>query len=374
MIADNAPINRVDIAERHFVNVSTTFFNSLPTVNYENPMNMVPHHLYAGMTLNQVAGDLSTVNGTSGNDMIFAQKFDGTGDRGSQVINAGNGHDVVQARSGNDTVFGGSGNDSIAGGIDNDMLYGGIGNDVIFGGTERDMLFGEAGRDRLEGGRDNDVISGGAHADTVNGGEGEDIFTFAAGDMVRWNSLTGTAAQRNANIDVIDDFVVGEDLIRFEAGSGVTSLSQLSMWMTNIGGDRHFTISVKATSERILVDVAENVVWADLYSADNFVFGNTTEIVTAADMYAWSALSGTTAQRNAQLNIIEDFDVGTDQIRFTASTGIDEMSDLQAWRTVIGNNTYFTLREVSTNERILVEVDPSTTYAQFFDADNFIFG
>ena len=281
---------------------------------------------------------------------------------------------MVQARSGNDTVFGGSGNDSIAGGIDNDVLYGGIGNDVIFGGTERDMLFGEAGRDRLEGGRDNDVISGGAHADTVNGGEGEDIFTFAAGDMVRWNSLTGTAAQRNANIDVIDNFVVGEDLIRFSEGSGVTSLSQLSMWMTTIGGDRHFTISVNATSERILVNVAENVVWADLYSADNFVFGNTTEIVTAADMYAWSALSGTTAQRNAQLNIIEDFDVGTDQIRFTASTGIDEMSDLQAWRTVIGNNTYFTLREVSTNERILVEVSSTTTHAQFFDADNFIFG
>lgn len=373
-IADVNRGDRTGAEERHFYNVSLSEINNLPDVDYENPMNIVPENFYNPGSLVEVDGSFQTINGTSAGEMIFAEKYQGSGDRGSQIINAGGGHDVVQARSGNDVVYGGSGNDKIAGGIDDDILHGESGNDRLFGGTESDQLFGGNGRDTLDGGRDNDLISGGRDGDKVTGGEGEDIFTFGGGEIVRWGQVTGTWAQKYNKLDHIRDFVIGEDLIRFEVGSGVDDMSDLRMWKTTLNGDVHFTLQVRATNERLVINVDDNTQWGDLFDEDNFIFGNNTDIITGADMHAWGALNGNGTQKNAQLTVVDDFVIGQDQIRFTDSTGIDQLSDLQMWKTTIDGNVHFTIRERATNERILIDVADNTSFSQMNDSDNFIFG
>lgn len=368
--------DRTGVEERHFYDVpgGKSFIDSLPTVDYENPMNLVPEDDYDGVSLTNRKADVETFIGNGASELIYASKYAGSGDRGSQVIEARGGNDVVQARSGNDTVYGGNGNDTIAGGTDADALYGQSGNDVLYGGTENDYLSGGSGRDVLNGNRDNDTLRGGAEADTLSGGEGEDLFEFSSGDLVRWGSLSGSTSSRNQNIDLIEDFTLGEDLIQFAANTNVDSLSDLKMWKTTISGNVHFTIKVQATNERILVDVDDNVSWTDLYEAENFIFGNNTHLVTDADMLDWNYLNGSTAEKNAQLMVIEDFDIGTDKIRLTASNDVDDLSDLRVWKTTIDGNVMYTVQERATNERILVDVDDNVTWGQMYDEDNFIFG
>lgn len=372
-------VNRVDRGggeERHFVNISLNTINALQTVEYENPNNLVPFGLYESResSLDELHANSANFSGSNASELIYGVKFGSGSDRSSQVINAGGGDDVVNARSGNDTVYGGSGDDLLAGGLDNDYLYGGTGNDTIFGGTERDYLFGELGRDVLDGGRDNDVLDGGPGGDRMTGGEGEDIFVFGGGDLVRWGQTSGSWENRNSQLDVITDFEIGTDLIKFEASSGVDGLADLAAWKTTISGDVHFTILIRETHERVLVNVEDDVQWSEIFNADNFVFGDTTAVITDADMHAWGALNGDAAAKIRQLTVVEDFDIGVDKIRFTQTTGIDNLGDLSIWKTMVDGNQHFTIRKDATNERILVDVAENVTWGQIHDADNFIFG
>lgn len=361
--------------ETHFYNLSKSFINSLATVAYENPLNFVPVSYYQSRlsTLDEIRVNSANFTATNASELIYDNKF-GSGDRSSHTIDARGGNDVVNALTGNDVVFGGSGHDDISGGADDDILHGGSGNDALFGGTDADVLYGGSGRDELNGARDNDVLDGGSGGDTMTGGEGEDMFTIGSGDLVRWGQTSGSWTARNKQLDVITDFTFDEDVIRFEASSGVDDLSDLRAWKTTLNGDLHYTIQVRATGERILVDVANGTSWSDLMDADNFIFGNNTTWITDADMFAWGALSGNGSQRNAQLTVVDNFRVGVDTIRFSDSTDIDELADLRMWKTTINGNVHFTIREKATNERILVDVADNVSWGQIYDEDNFIFG
>lgn len=366
--------DRTGDEERHFHNLSLNEMKALDEITYVNPNNFVPHEFYEGRSLRNVDGNSKNVNGSNSSDLIYARKFSDDEDRSSQVIKAGGGSDVVHARSGDDTVYGGSGNDALAGGIDEDKLYGQSGNDTLFGGDQNDYIHGGSGRDLIFGGADNDLIRGGTSNDTMSGDQGEDVFQFQKNEMVRWGSISGNATQRYTKIDKIDDFTLGEDLIHFTANTGIDELSDLRMWKRTIDGDRHFVIHVKATGERILVNTDEDVEWTDIYEEENFIFGNRTTVITDDDMYRWGDLNGTNAQKNAQLTVVEDFDIGTDTIRFTGSTDIDSLSDLRMWKTTIDGNVHFTIRERATNERILVDVDDNVSWSQIYDENNFVFG
>ncbi|MDL2209528.1 hypothetical protein LJC26_01835 [Desulfovibrio sp. OttesenSCG-928-O18] len=94
---------------------------------------------------------------------------------------------------GNDETYRG-GDDILRGGSGNDTLYGQGGNDVLFGDSGHDILFGGFGDDILYGGSGNDIL---------NGGSGNDIFAW-------------TATDRDGGTDIIMDFSVGEDKLRFE--------------------------------------------------------------------------------------------------------------------------------------------------------------
>ena len=148
-----------------------------------------------GLEATIVGGPTGEVlNGTSGNDVIFA----GGGD---DIVNAGNGHDVVCGGFGDDTIDGGNGNDTlhdddgantlsggggndaidagsgvdtVTGGAGNDSVTAGDGADAVDGGSGNDALSGEGGDDSLVGGTGNDTIDGGPGTNTINGGSGRD--------------------------------------------------------------------------------------------------------------------------------------------------------------------------------------------------------
>ncbi|MEM1302613.1 MAG: hypothetical protein AAGH17_08530, partial [Pseudomonadota bacterium] len=207
---------------------------------------------------------------------------------------------------------------------------------------------------------------------------GNEVTTLTDDDLISWNSLSGTSAQRYAQLNIVEDFDVGIDQIRFDQTTGVTELSDLSAWKTTINGNVFFVLNQKGVAERILVDVADNVSWGQFLNEDNFIFASDTEgvwnTVDDADMIAWGSLSGNAAQRYAQLNVIEDFDLGLDVINFATNTGIDELSDLQMWQRTISGDLHYVIRNKANNERILVDVADGTSYADLYNIENFVFG
>lgn len=86
------------------------------------------------------------INGTSGNDMIFAF-------RGNDIINAKAGNDCIVADQGNDYISAGEGQDVAFGDNGNDIINGGRGNDTLYAGKGNDILDGEGGIDSCSGGK-----------------------------------------------------------------------------------------------------------------------------------------------------------------------------------------------------------------------------
>src|SRR5262249_27686006 len=116
------------------------------------------------------AADKVIVDGTSGDDVIFASS-DATGVHvqglaalvhitGAEVafdqlvINAGDGDDAVQASNlaANSIQFVANGE------AGNDVLIGGPGNDTLNGGDGDDILLGLAGADILDGGLGDNIV------------------------------------------------------------------------------------------------------------------------------------------------------------------------------------------------------------------------
>ena len=115
---------------------------------------------------------------------------------GDRLTGNGQGDDRLDGRAGNDTLAGLAGRDTLLGGEGNDVLLGGSGNDHLRSGSGDDRLHGQSGDDRLWG------------------GEGADVFVFGISN----------------GIDIIFDFVDGEDLIDLSAyelsGHGEVSAHQ----------------------------------------------------------------------------------------------------------------------------------------------------
>lgn len=293
--------------ERHFI-YNAPDFSSLQDVDYIDPQNIVPDGYSpnnGGIIINDVDGTradvLATIQGSGGGDLI-------AGGLNNDSIRGGNGHDRIWGGSGNDTVNGDANNDTIYGNMGNDVLTGGSGNDWIYGGhhndrlngwnghdrlygdSGNDTLYGNSGNDTLEGGSGNDRlfgaqqsdvlnggsgndhINGGSQKDVVTGGSGADVFEFKTGDLLDWDLLSGTTAQRLDQLDVITDFTIGSDRIEFDNFANVDSRADLKAWKTTIDGNVYYTLQVRDTNERVLVDVADNVTWGQFFTDSNFIF------------------------------------------------------------------------------------------------------
>lgn len=196
--------------------------------------------------------------------MQFKDKL--TGDASDNILMGGKGNDTLDGDGGTDNLFGGAGNDKLDGGKGSDAFYGGAGNDTYFvddirdrafeeqdggkdtvvatsdhvmsdnieklvfrggaalngfGNEDKNKIVGNRGDNTLQGLGGNDVIDGragddylvgGAGNDKLNGGAGNDVLTGGAGkDVFRFTKSFGN--------DIITDFQIGEDLIRFSAGN-----------------------------------------------------------------------------------------------------------------------------------------------------------
>jgi Ca2+-binding RTX toxin-like protein len=130
-----------------------------------------------------------------------------------QVNNAFGGKDIVaQFDVPGFIKLDGDGKDTIIGGKETDSIYSGGGNDTIISGSGDDLVYGEAGSDIINAGAGDDVIVGGSGADTMTGGTGSDTFSISAGDL-------------DGSLDIIKDFTLEEDSIRFE---GIGSSAQVA--------------------------------------------------------------------------------------------------------------------------------------------------
>ncbi len=241
--------------------------------------------VYGGEGNDLIAGgiDRDSLFGDNGNDQIWGggqndMVYGGGGNdnlRGGTAndsVYGGIGDDTLNGDNGEDRLFGDDGRDNMTAGSGNDSAYGGIGNDTIWANDGNDLVWGDAGNDALTGGTGNDSLRGGANRDQLTGSAGNDVFVFQAGDMIDWNNLTGTEAEKALQFDRITDFVIGQDKINFSGVAGATQVSDFTVWKYTEGTNVFFYMDVLATHERILVDVADTVTWSQFTAGSNFIF------------------------------------------------------------------------------------------------------
>lgn len=272
--------------EAHFIGasgghrVTASELANLDTVGYVDPINYVPdgYTTQGGVTINDDdnswADTLVQINGSGSGDLIAAGLNNDKvrAGSGNDFVWGSSGNDTIYGDSGNDTLYGGTGRDKIIGGTGNDRLFGQQGNDTLSGGSGNDKLYASTDNDKLYGGSGNDLLNGGQGSDKATGGRGADIFEFKTGDLMDWDSLGGSWTSKNNQLDLIEDFAIGTDHIEFDNYANADSMSDLRSWKTTIDGNVHFTVQVRATNERILVDVDDSTQWSQFFDADNFLF------------------------------------------------------------------------------------------------------
>ncbi|MFT7045491.1 MAG: Ca2+-binding RTX toxin-like protein [Celeribacter sp.] len=265
--------------ERHFA-AWPEELDELKIVEFLDHVNHVPFELFEDEIdeLNVLYADNVVTNGTAGDDWIYDDKLNRLDSEGNtlvtsdSVLNGGGGDDVIEAGKGNDVVNGGTGDDLIAGGQDNDRLYGEAGDDQIWGDAGRDRLYGHRGDDTLYGGSGNDILRGGEGRDWLQGGTGDDVFSFQGGDLTEWSDRPASIEDQIQDLDIIDDFTIGEDKLSFSDHSKVEDLSDLNVWKVEIDENVLFMLQIPSTNERLLIDVEEDASWSDMMDEENFSF------------------------------------------------------------------------------------------------------
>lgn len=217
-------------------------------IDWDGRLTLTNTGLIEGLIYSYEPGDLisdtiinsGTINGNilleGGNDLydgrdgvLYGGLYLGTG---ADTARGGTGSDVFFGEAGNDTLYGNGGNDYLSGGAGADWIVGGAGADTLIGGSGGDTLIGSAG-------------------DIMTGGDGRDRFVIESG--------TGKV--------LITDFELGTDKISFASGTGITSLSGVSMQQD--GTD--VLVSFGTTTMRLLNVSLEGL------TADHFSFNfNTT--------------------------------------------------------------------------------------------------
>ncbi len=292
---------------------------SLPDAQFIDPMNFVPLWYTEDFDTRPVYNDLDEVkadvdlaiNGTNvsegiagglNDDKIYAKGGDDHvwGGSGHDYVHGGGGDDYIEGNSGDDTLIGASGNDTIYGGIGDDTLKGWANDDTLYGEDGDDFITGDNGEDTLGGGQGDDSLYGGLMADVLKGGGGDDLLSGGAGRDEMWGDFVQSDGSDGADIfdfadgdminhsqtgwdplllDVIHDFDINQDTIRFDASTGVTSKDDLRSWVKMIDGDKHFVVKIHRPgednhTESILVNVDDNLTWQTFFeTSDFFEFG-----------------------------------------------------------------------------------------------------
>jgi len=187
----------------------------------------------------------------------------------------------------------------------------GIGDDDVRGGIGNDKLYGEDGTDILRGGIGNDTLDGGVGQDDLRGGDGFDTYFLQGGDTVRDSDgigrlqvgstiLTGAEEDFTFNWSGED----GDTLTINDAEGLLASVRNFS------DGDLGITINIVEHFDTI---ASETLVGTDGV-IDRFVFER--QITGEAE-------NGAPVAQDA--DIIENFELGIDQIDVSAYANVDSV-------------------------------------------------
>ncbi len=172
---------------------------------------------YTLFTVDSAIGGVDTINGLTGNDLIFGGAAGDTingnegdnvvfGDHGTVTVVAGivtsattstavsGGADTITTGSGRDFILGGEAGDNIDAGAGDDAIAGDHGTFTItsptaFSFTSTDFTIG--GADTIVGGTGDDTIIGGADNDILTDNNGRNLVLGDHGTVV-WDSSTGS--------------------------------------------------------------------------------------------------------------------------------------------------------------------------------------
>lgn len=209
---------------------------------------------------------MDIVVGGTGNDRVFGG--DGmdsmSGDDGNDRLYGGGSADTIMGGEGNDRLYGGSGANGMDGGIGADQIFGGIEGDSVYGGDGNDSIFSGGGADYIDGGNDNDLIATSTGNDSVYGGSGNDTIRSGSGmDYMQGGSgsdrFVFDAAPKYGNVDVIDDFTIGQDLMLLDKSlfsklSGSGALSNAQFHLGAQAGDGSDRIIYNSANGELLYD------------------------------------------------------------------------------------------------------------------------
>jgi len=132
-------------------------------------------------------------------------------------------------------------------------------SEVLSGTDEADTLSGLDGDDVLLGLAGEDVLDGGEGRNVLGGGEGADTFAVTAGD----------------GLDVITDFVRGEDVIDLSGYEGLTDFEQLGEFLDTDVSEGSTTIDLGAAASE-----------GDEVGSDVLIVGGLTELAEDDFLFA----------------------------------------------------------------------------------------
>ncbi|MEA3535305.1 calcium-binding protein [Rhizobium sp. CC-YZS058] len=236
-----------------------------------------------------VGGVGSVVNGTDGDDVIYA----GPG----SSVSGGAGNDRISLIGGNCVASGGAGNDIIGGdswnyisGDEGDDILRGYGpKNTLLGGSGNDELFAHGDRNTLDGGSGNDRIWAYRGAQDVTGGTGDD-FIKIGNDFVDGAQTMATGYYcydtRTTDIDTGKGSVLhysvgdGRDTVELYSDSDVTLAFGEGITAENthieVQGDRVVITFAGRESDRITVKAV-----SDSTMTLRFADGTTKDLPTA---------------------------------------------------------------------------------------------
>ena len=206
------------------------------------------------------------------------------------------------ARSLIENAIAGDGDDSISGNVANnllegangaDIIYGRFGDDTLFGGNQNDTLVGSSGNDDLRGESDNDILRGLADNDTLIGSDGNDsLFGGSSNDNLQGNS--------------------GADILRGEAGADLLS-----------GGSENDTLLGGGSLDTLTGDSGNDLLRGE-GGSDVLDGGTGTDTLLGGGGRDTFVLS--TNLNNNDLDIIRDFNLGSDRLGVSNMSFVDDLS------------------------------------------------
>ena len=138
--------------------------------------------------------DVVFADGTEWNRQYLMNALLVGGDGDDNIVGFSHGNDTIRGKAGNDTLYGEDGNDTLRGGAGNDTLYGGRGNDALYGGKGDDILHGNTGLDSFDGGAGIDTAdySAGTIAGNFDLSTGNAVFSDGTEKLVSIENIVGT--------------------------------------------------------------------------------------------------------------------------------------------------------------------------------------